>query len=489
MAFKSFYSDAQSSGTVRRMAVAGQFYPSGKDELAKDLGACFKEGSAFAMRQSGKIAAIIVPHAGYVFSGKVAAAAYSSIPAEESFEHIFLIGPSHHISFDGASVNCGFDFYQTPLGLVKVDTGLCKTIVRQGHCFTYRPDAHSQEHCIEVQLPFLQYHLKSLPPIVPIIMGTQEYSSIKRVAEALKPYFNDRNLFIISSDFSHYPSYCDAVKVDGNTGKAIISGDIAEFAKALKDNADGHFPNLATSACGQSAIAVLMLLTGGNPEYRYSDLLYENSGDSGYGGKDEVVGYHSIIATRTKKESQAFGLTEDEKKKLLAIARNSIESHFSGKDISESWKNMEMDETLEMKCGAFVTLNENGRLRGCIGHFGEDAPLFRVVAQMAREAAFDDGRFEKVEKWEMPLITIEISALSPLRKIDDIGQFRYGRQGIYMRKGGRGGTFLPQVAAETGWTEEEFLGHCARDKAEIGWDGWKTAELYTYEAIIFKEGE
>jgi AmmeMemoRadiSam system protein A len=150
---------------------------------------------------------------------------------------------------------------------------------------------------------------------------------------------------------------------------------------------------------------------------------------------------------------------------------------------------MEMDETLEMKCGAFVTLNENGRLRGCIGHFGEDAPLFRVVAQMAREAAFDDGRFEKVEKWEMPLITIEISALSPLRKIDDIGQFRYGRQGIYMRKGGRGGTFLPQVAAETGWTEEEFLGHCARDKAEIGWDGWKTAELYTYEAIIFKEGE
>lgn len=483
--------NAQPQPKMRPMAVAGQFYPSDKSELNKDLDSYFLGNSDTKTLPVEKLAAIIVPHAGYVFSGSVAAAAFSQIPQDAEYEHIFLIGPSHHTYFEGASVNYAYDFYQTPLGQVKVDTELGNRLIQDNECFTYKADAHSQEHCLEVQLPFLQHRLKKLPPIVPIIIGTQKFSIIKQIAMALKPFFNSRNLFIISSDFSHYPSYEDAMKVDGNTGKAIETGDLTNFAQALKDNFDGKYRNFATSACGQSAIATLMLLTGGSSSYSYKDLIYKNSGDSAYGGKDEVVGYHAFIITRNTANASVedFTLTSDEQKTLLTIARNSIEGAFSRINLESSWKGKDLTGTLKMKCGAFVTLNEAGKLRGCVGHFGEDMPLFEVVAEMARAAAFEDTRFNKVNQSELSSINIEISVLSPLKMIDNIDQFQYGKQGIYIGKGGRGGTFLPQVAQEVNWTKEEFLGHCSRDKAGLGWDGWKSADLYTYEAVIFKEDE
>lgn len=104
---------------------------------------------------------------------------------------------------------------------------------------------------------------------------------------------------------------------------------------------------------------------------------------------------------------------------------------------------------------------------------------------MAKAAAFEDPRFPAVNITELPDIDIEISVLTPMKRIHSIDKFQLGKQGIYMRKGNRAGTFLPQVADEVSWTKEEFLGHCAQDKAGIGWEGWRTAELYTYEAIIF----
>ena len=144
-----------------------------------------------------------------------------------------------------------------------------------------------------------------------------------------------------------------------------------------------------------------------------------------------------------------------------------------------------LSEKLKTLCGAFVSLNKHGRLRGCIGHFGEDMPLYKTVSQMAKAAAFEDPRFPAVNITELPDIDIEISVLTPMKRIHSIDKFQLGKQGIYMRKGNRAGTFLPQVADEVSWTKEEFLGHCAQDKAGIGWEGWRTAELYTYEAIIF----
>jgi AmmeMemoRadiSam system protein A len=176
-------------------------------------------------------------------------------------------------------------------------------------------------------------------------------------------------------------------------------------------------------------------------------------------------------------------LSPQEKQTLLKIARSSIEDSCR----HQPAKPVEVSENLKTPLGAFVTLHKNGRLRGCIGHFGEDIPLYKTVSQMARSAAFEDPRFPAVTSDEMKDIEIEVSVLTPLKRINDISEFKYGQQGIYMRKGYRSGTFLPQVAHEVNWTKEEFLGHCAQDKAGIGWYGWKDAELYTYEAILFEE--
>ena len=169
--------------------------------------------------------------------------------------------------------------------------------------------------------------------------------------------------------------------------------------------------------------------------------------------------------------------------KLKEIAYGSIQSAFEKKDFDA--EDLTPYPALNERCGAFVSLHQDGRLRGCIGHFGEDTRLADIVAEMARAAAFEDPRFPRLRPEELGYTDIEISVLTPMRRIHSIDEFQLHRHGIYIRKGRRAGTFLPQVADEVDWTKEEFLGHCSRDKAGLGWDGWRDAELYVYEAIVF----
>ena len=167
--------------------------------------------------------------------------------------------------------------------------------------------------------------------------------------------------------------------------------------------------------------------------------------------------------------------------------RKSIEYELEGK-MELPYDSARLTDTLKMNCGAFVTLHLNGKLRGCIGMLAGRRPLYLTVSDMARAAAFEDARFRPVTLEEMKDVRIDISVLSPLRKIHSVEEFELGKHGIFMVKDARSGTFLPQVAEETHWTKEEFLGHCARDKAGIGWNGWRSAELYVYEAEVFDEG-
>jgi AmmeMemoRadiSam system protein B/AmmeMemoRadiSam system protein A len=471
--------------TVRPMAVAGQFYPADKDELNKDVTEYFK--SAGNIEPGTNVQAVIVPHAGYVFSGAVAASAFAHISPTAKYDHIFLLGPSHHVSLNGASVCNVYDDYATPLGNVKVDRELATKLINENDGFTYEASAHVHEHCLEVQLPFLQHLFKDVPPIIPIIIGTERLQTLRKIAIALKPYFNARNLFVISSDFSHYPSYADACNVDKRTGEAVMTGNLNQFIDALAENDSLGIRNLATSACGQCAIATLLLMMEGDQTVHIHHLAYRNSGDSPYGGKAEVVGYHAFMIDREPAikapADSTFTLTAEDKQTLLTLARNSICDSLR----IDHQPTPPLSQALSAHCGAFVTLNENGHLRGCIGLLRSDEPLYQVISEMARAAAFEDPRFSSVTRDEMPLIDIEISVLTPLRRIHSIDEFQYGKQGIYIRKGSRSGTFLPQVADEVNWTKEEFLGHCARDKAGLSWDGWRTAELYTYEAIVIKE--
>ncbi len=183
-----------------------------------------------------------------------------------------------------------------------------------------------------------------------------------------------------------------------------------------------------------------------------------------------------------------FYLTTEDKKALLAEARRAIEQLF-GLDITPRPDLSACSEAIYAHCGAFVTLNKYGQLRGCIGQMISDRPLIETVRNMAVSAARHDYRFPPVTASELSDISIEISVLSPLKRIRDISEIELGKHGIYIVKGIRSGVFLPQVATETGWDLENFLGHCARDKAGIGWDGWKDADIFIFTATVFSEDE
>ena len=469
---------------VRPATQANRFYTCDAKELSEEV------DSLLALHRGetifNNVAALIVPHAGYYFSGNVAAAAYMAMPKDKQYKRIFLLGPSHHEWLDGASVNTEADYYATPLGQVKVDRETAVALTAADSVFRYEPRAHDREHCLEVQLPFLQRRFgeDSVPSIVPIIISTNDFQKLKRIAEALKPYLTEENLFIVSSDFSHYPKYEDACKVDALTGKAVESGDVEQFIAALEENARSGVPGLSTSACGELAIATLLMMI--DSTYEVKHLMYQNSGDAEESDHSRVVGYHAFAIVRNgqARTDTDFSLSEDEKRMLKDIALTSIKDSLDGKPISH---HSPLTSNLSEKCGAFVSLHKHGRLRGCIGHFGEDVPLHEIVAEMARAAAFEDPRFMPVTADELADIDIEISVLTPMRRIQSLDEFELHRHGIYIRKGYRSGTYLPQVADEVNWTKEEFVSHCAQDKAGIGWDGWKDAEteLYVYEAIVF----
>ncbi len=219
---------------------------------------------------------------------------------------------------------------------------------------------------------------------------------------------------------------------------------------------------------------------------RFEKIEYQNSGDTLLGDKDRVVGYNAIAvfrAEQTKMEESGFSLNREEQQWLVKRAHEALEAAVN--DEVPKAPVLLFSENLEAPVGAFVSLYNKGKLRGCIGNFGSDAPLWRVIDRMTADAALNDSRFLPVTDDEAAELDIEISVLTPKRKVEDVGEIVPGKHGIYIEKDGRSGTFLPQVAEKTGWNLEEFLGHCARDKAGIGWDGWKDADVYIYEALVF----
>jgi AmmeMemoRadiSam system protein A/AmmeMemoRadiSam system protein B len=397
------------------------------------------------------------------------------------------------MAFEGASVYYTGDFI-TPLGTVKVNREIADKLKKE-KLFDFPVNAHYQEHSLEVQLPLIQYYFKNAAPIVPIILGTNNQKTIEKISEILKPWFTPENLFLISSDFSHYPSYKTANEVDKATADAIVTGDPQKFLATLKKNSYVNDPGLETSMCGWTSGLLLLYLAGNNPDLEFKKVDYCNSGDSKYGSKSEVVGYNGIVVTERKRTSgEKSGLsdeikfTEKEKDLLIGIARENIKSQLYNKkkiDLDEK----SLPEVFKKPFGAFVTLKKDGNLRGCIGRFISSEPLYKVVLESSKSSAFEDPRFLPLSKEELPETEIEITVLGPLKKISDIKDIVLGKHGIYIKKDFRAGTMLPQVATENHWTVEEFLGYTARDKAGIGWDGWRSADIYIYEGIVLEESK
>ncbi len=493
----------------RQPVVSGTFYPAGSERLRNELAGYF---AVSANPRSGvHVRAILVPHAGYVYSGHTAAAGFAAIPPGTTYDNIFLIGVSHRYAFEGAAVFTSGNMV-TPLGKVRVNSELGKKLQSTNRWFISRDEAHGPEHSLEVQLPFIQYRFDPVPQVVPVLIGTKNLNVLRAIATGLEPWFNDRNLFIISSDFSHYPSAEDARSADRTVSDAIVKGDPGDFLRTISNIESAGIDNLATAMCGWPAGLVLLYLAEKSDSLTFRNVEYTNSGDSPGGSTDQVVGYNAIVlegkamqqcgrdaassaaatgaATNGMDltETGTFSLTAEEQKTLFGIAREAITARL------EHRKPLLPDRTkltprLMEPLGAFVTLTTDGDLRGCIGRFTSADPLWEVVETMAAEAAFSDPRFPALTKTEYNSVHLEISVLGPMHKVQSVREIKVGRHGIYLKNGYRSGTLLPQVAMERGWTADQFLGYCARDKAGIGWDGWKDpdTEIYVYEAYVFGE--
>jgi AmmeMemoRadiSam system protein B/AmmeMemoRadiSam system protein A len=479
---------SQSGSTDRQPVAAGRFYSANREILMHDIAQLFE--TCVKTTPFLKVRAIISPHAGYIYSGKIAASAFSTIDTNTSYKNIFLIGSSHVMAFEGAAVYNSGDFL-TPLGKATVNKEIAN-ILKADRLFNYPVNAHLQEHSLEVQMPLIQYYFKDNPPVIPIIIGTNNTGNIKKIAEILKPWFIPENLFIISSDFSHYPSYKTANEVDNATATAIVSGDPKKFLNVLKMNANVDDPGLSTSMCGwTSGLLLLYLAEGSDLEFKKID--YCNSGDSRFGNKDEVVGYNAIAlfekdpANRISKNlADEIIFTDREKEQLISLARDNIRSLLYDKKRISVTKEA-LPDIFKTPLGAFVTLKIEGSLRGCIGRFISSEPLYQIVIESSENSAFDDPRFSPLTKEELPKTDIEITVLGPMKKISSIKEIVLGRHGIYIKKDIRSGTMLPQVATENHWSLEEFLGYTSRDKAGIGWEGWKDSDIYIYEGIVLEE--
>jgi AmmeMemoRadiSam system protein B/AmmeMemoRadiSam system protein A len=457
---------------VRPPAVAGQFYPADPEELKQQINQFLAKVPA---DQTAHPRLLIVPHAGYSFSGPVAAYAYKTLQGQ-TYSRVILIGPSHSARFNGMAIFAEGS-WETPLGSVPVDQVFAQKLIAADPQIFANTSHHQTEHSLEVQLPFLQTVLTNFQ-IVPILLGQVDQALLVKLAGALAQHLDSSSLVIISSDLSHYPSYDVAKKVDQETIKAILTGKLTQFNQTLQEQEKLNYPNLFTLACGSEAIRVGLILAEKLNFSQIKLLHAANSGDVPPADHSQVVGYAAI-------GFYSAALSPDQKT-LLDLARQTLVKHFAGQALPQP-KNL--SSFLTQSRGVFVTLTKAGQLRGCLGEFSPPDSLWQVVQRTAIAAATKDSRFPPVEVQELKDLKIEISVLSPKRKLDRWQDIQLGSQGVILQKGTVSGTFLPQVAQETGWGLEEFLSQLCTQKLGLAKDCYRQPDvtIYTYTAQVFSE--
>ncbi len=469
--------------TTRQSAVSGSFYPANKNELQEQINALLLSNEKITNDQMIKL--LVVPHAGYDYSGAVAAAGFKQIEGQ-TISQVIILGSSHQAWFNGAVIDES-DSWQTPLGEVALDKELAEKLINQENDIIFSSSHHSQEHSLEVELPFLQTVLKNFK-IVPILLGNANDQTIEKLADLITQNFDEKTLTVVSTDLSHYPSYDIAQQVDQNTINSIISGDVVNFERTISQQMSIGYPNLDTCVCGEKAVKTGMLIAQKLGQANWQLVKYANSGDSTSpelrgASESRVVGYAAIIWTQKSAKKEHY---PGSSQLLLKIARETLETHLKNKKTPEY--NID-DPKLNEKLGVFVTLRKNDQLRGCMGDFDPKTPLWQTVQRQAITAATEDPRFSPVGYDELKEIKIEISVLSKPKEIDDWQKIELGKHGVVLRQGSRGGTFLPQVATETGWALEEFLSQLCSQKAGLPPECYKDqkTKLLVYTAEVLGE--
>ncbi len=466
----------------RTAAVAGSFYPSDPAQLAAFIDSAL--GKAGVPQSEGSVIGLVAPHAGYPFSGEVAAYSYAMVKGKH-FKRVVIIGPTHVEPIGFTSVYDG-DSYATPLGKVEVDREFARKLANSDPSIRLSSAGHAihkeqSEHALEVQLPFLQRALSGDFKIVPVVMGDQSYEASRALGMALEKLLRKDNdtLLVASSDLSHYNKYDDAVKKDQRLLSGITQNDFLTVSRNLEMG--------VWEACGGAPIIAVMIaaqhLGGSTPQL----LKYANSGDV-TGDKSRVVGYAAIaiVKSATKNPERASTLSDAEKTELLRIARASVESAVREHKVYQPVT--PASGVLLQERGAFVTLTKNGDLRGCIGYTSPIYPLYQTVRDVAALAALRDPRFPPVRESELKELQYEVSVLSPMQHVLDAKAIKVGEHGLLIKKRRQEGLLLPQVPVEQHWDRAEFLQEVSL-KAGLPAEAWRDddTDLFTFTATVFSD--
>ena len=466
---------------VRQPGVAGSFYPADPKALTAMIDDMLAHASLSQPPIDDPILAVVAPHAGYQYSGPVAAYTYAALKGRK-FSRVVVIAPSHFEAFDFTSVYDG-DAYATPLGAVRVDKAFAAQLAKMSPTIQlssrgHTPTKEGAEHAIEVQLPWLQRVLGDFA-LVPIVMGNQSYENSRALGVAMAKLIQGQDTLILaSSDLSHYHPYDEAVKIDHKTLNALQEWDYFSMSQ--------NFQERVWEACGGAPIVAAMIAAERMGANEARVLKYANTGDV-TGDHSRVVGYSADVFLKTpggKLIKRPFSLNVHERSELLALARKSVEHAVREGKLYDA--DASSSELLNQERGAFVTLKESGELRGCIGYTSSLKPLYLTVRDTATYAALRDPRFSPVSASELPKLEYEISVLSPLRRVLDVRQVKVGQHGLLMKDDTHEGILLPQVPVEEKWDRQKFLEEtCAKAGMRAGCWKDESTDIFQFTAVVF----
>ena len=491
MAVLLFTCNAGAENQVLDSPLAGKWYPAAPDKLRAMIAEFMKKAGERQLQTP--IAALILPHAGYEYSGAVAACGIREVVGKK-YSRIILIGPSHR-GFPESDVVAipSYSHIQTPLGSVLVDL---KTVAVLRKCPVVRDytPLHRDEHSVQIELPFLQFALRNFQ-IVPILVGALSEESAGTLAAALREVADADTLVVVSSDFTHYGANYRYIPfpLNSQTEKELNALDRQAFSFILKKDFTGFsefVDRTGITICGQDAIRVLLAML---PSSSQATLLqYDTSGRMIHNFESSVsyaaFAFSGVWTPPAGKTPVVFRLTESERKNLLEMARLSLEWQLRNGDFpTEKQLGFVLTPGLEQDRAVFVTIHKNGALRGCIGEIYPRRPLYMAVISQAVNAGTNDPRFPQVTLDELPSIDFEISVLTPPRSVSGWRDIVIGRDGIILSKGSRSAVFLPQVAPEQQWNLETTLDHLSV-KAGLEPQAWKSGcHFQVFQAEVFGE--
>lgn len=475
--------------SVIQSRLAGSWYSADKNILRTEIKKYLD--NVKQIKELKDVIALILPHAGYRYSGQTAAYGVKQIEGK-SFSRIIVIGPSHRARMSNCISVPSATHYSTPLGEIPLDTGFIAELEKNPFARSI-PQVDVFEHSVQIELPLLQYAVKNFK-LVPIVVGELDNETSQKIAQVLLSLMDGETLVIASSDFTHFGENYGYLPFRSDIKENLEKLDMGAFEQIRKlDSATFkmYIDRTGDTICGKNSISLLLDMLP--PKTGVELLKYDTSGaiTSDFSNS---VSYLSIAfcgrwnlarkALETPKGDAILG-TED-KKELLKLARESLVYYMkNGKKASPEALGIKLSPGMKKQMGAFVTLHKNGMLRGCIGEIVPRRALYEAVMDHSVNAALNDYRFPPVKLLEIPRLEFEISALTPPKEVASYKDIVIGKNGMTLTKNGRSAVFLPQVATEQGWGLDETLSHLAA-KAGLPPDAWKDGAKFTvFEAVVF----